>query len=57
MYSNTVIARSSYTFKEFVYGAKFKPMYHPNQEHSKTVLELGLLNAYEKVPMTLKPAL
>jgi inward rectifier potassium channel len=57
MYSNTVIARSSYTFKEFVYGAKFKPMYHPNQEHSKTVLELSLLNAYEKVPMTLKPAL
>jgi inward rectifier potassium channel len=57
MYSNTVIARSSYTFKEFVYGAKFKPMYHPNEEHSKTVLELSLLNAYEKVPMTLKPAI
>lgn len=56
MYSNTVIAKSSYTYKEFVYGAKFKPMYHPNEDHTKTILELNLLNAYEKVQMTVTPA-
>jgi inward rectifier potassium channel len=56
MYSNTVIARSSYTYREFVYGAKFKPMYHPNTDRSKTILELNRINSYEKKPMTLKPA-
>lgn len=56
MYSNTVIARSSYTYKEFIYGAKFKTMYHPNAEHTTTIMELDMINAYDKVAMTIKPA-
>ena len=27
-FANTVISRNSYTFEEFVYRAKFLPMYH-----------------------------
>ena len=27
MFSNTVVARTSYIFNELVFGAKFKPMY------------------------------
>lgn len=47
MFSNTVVARSSYTFREVVYGAKFLPMYHRNEEASKTILDLDKLNSFE----------
>jgi hypothetical protein len=30
-FSNTVVSRTSYTWEEFVFGAKFLPMYHPNE--------------------------
>jgi inward rectifier potassium channel len=46
MFSNTVVARSSYTFKEIVYGAKFEAMYHRNNSESATVLELEKLNSF-----------
>lgn len=51
MFSNTVVARSSYTFKEIVVGAKFNPMYHRNEEANKTILNLGKINSF--VPATL----
>ena len=47
-YSNTVVARTSYTNKEIVYGAKFKIMYHPDESKGKTVLQLDKLNEIEK---------
>jgi inward rectifier potassium channel len=46
MFSNTVVTRSSYTFKELVIGAKFVMMYHRNTENNKTVLDIGKLNSY-----------
>jgi inward rectifier potassium channel len=46
MFSNTVVARSSYTFKEIVYGAKFIPMYHRNEEANKTILDLEKINSF-----------
>ena len=46
MFSNTVVARSSYTFKEVVVGAKFIPMYHRDEKHNRTVLELEKLNSF-----------
>lgn len=46
MFSNTVVARSSYTFKEIVYGAKFNPMYHRNDEANATILDLEKLNSF-----------
>lgn len=47
MFSNVVVARTSYTFQELVIGAKFNPMYHRNKENSHTVLELGKINSYK----------
>ena len=49
MFSNTVAARTSYTLKELVIGAKFVPMYHRSAEHDKTILELDKLNSYNLV--------
>lgn len=46
-FSNTVIARSSYTFQELVFGAKFKPMFHPNQDQTGTTVHINRLNDYE----------
>jgi Inward rectifier potassium channel C-terminal domain/Ion channel len=46
MFSNTVVARSSYTFKELVWGAKFIPMYHRNEEDDATILDLEKLNSF-----------
>ncbi|MBC5864593.1 ion channel [Flavobacterium turcicum] len=49
MFSNTVATRTSYTFDEVVYGAKFDSMYTRNESNSKTILHLDLLNSYQKV--------
>ena len=49
MYSTVVSARTSYTFKEVIYGAKFKPMFSRSGDNSKTVLHLNLLNEFENV--------
>lgn len=49
MYSNTVAARTSYTFEEIIYGAKFETMYTRSNDDSKTVLHLDLLNHFKPV--------
>ncbi|MEO6730275.1 MAG: ion channel [Ferruginibacter sp.] len=49
MFSNTVIARSSYTLKEVVVGAKFIPMYHRDQVNKRTVLDLEKINRFNPV--------
>lgn len=49
MFSNTVIARSSYTMQEFVYGAKFIPMFHRDHDRDTTILDLDKLSLLEKV--------
>jgi inward rectifier potassium channel len=51
MFSNTVVARSSYIFQEVVVGVKFIPMYHRNEAANKTILDLEKLNSV--VPATL----
>ncbi len=48
-FANTVISRGSYIASEFVYGAKFLPMYHPNEDNTKTILKLDKLDAYEEM--------
>lgn len=50
-FSNNVVARSSYTAKEIVFGAKFKPMYYPNEQHNKTILDVSRLNEIEMVAL------
>lgn len=49
MFSTTVATRTSYTFEEIVYGAKFKPMYNRSEDNQSTVLDMGLLNAFNVV--------
>ncbi|RUT68882.1 Inward rectifier potassium channel Irk [Flavobacterium cupreum] len=47
MFSNTVAARTSYTFDEIIYDAKFKIMYNRSEDGSRTILHLDQLNQYE----------
>jgi len=51
MYSSTVTKRTSYTFDEVVYGAKFSSMYSKNESNTKTVLHLEKLNSFIKVKL------
>ena len=49
MFSTTVATSSSYTFSEFVYGAKFDLMYGENDDNTKTILHLDKLNSFSRV--------
>ena len=49
MFSNTVVARTSYTLREIVVGAKFVPMYHRDEANKKTVLDLEKINRFTPV--------
>lgn len=51
MYSTSVVKRSSYTFDEIVYGARFLPMFTRSKDNNKTVLHIDRLNQYEKVTL------
>jgi hypothetical protein len=51
MFSNTVAIRTSYTFEEVIYGAKFEPMYTRSTDKSKTILDLDKLNAFTNVTL------
>ncbi|MCA6447963.1 MAG: Inward rectifier potassium channel Irk, partial [Chitinophagaceae bacterium] len=50
-FSNTVISRTSYTADEFIYGAKFAPMFHPNENNTSTILHIDLLDSYIDAPL------
>jgi inward rectifier potassium channel len=49
VFSNVVMQRTSYTYKEIIWGAKFKPMYHESSDGTTTILELNKLNHFDKV--------
>lgn len=51
MFSTTVVKRSSYSFSEIVYGAKFLPMFSRNDNQNKTVLQIDKLNKHEKIKL------
>jgi inward rectifier potassium channel len=55
-YANNVVSRSSYTFNEFVYGARFDLMYEPGENNTSTLLHLNKLNSFhpEKLPVDLQ---
>jgi inward rectifier potassium channel len=56
MFSNTVVARSSYLFKEVVYGAKFLPMYHRAADANATMLDLSKLNSFNEADLSIAGA-
>jgi inward rectifier potassium channel len=47
MFSNVVAIRTSYTFDELVYGAKFIQMYEHSHDNTKTILHIDKLNVFE----------
>lgn len=51
IFSNQVMARTSYTAKEFVWGAKFQPMYRESADDTTTILELDKLNVFDRVEL------
>ena len=51
MFSNTVAIRTSYTFDEVIYGAKFTPMYIRSTDNDRTILNLDQLNVFNKVDL------
>lgn len=51
VFSNTVMQRTSYTFKELIWGGKFKPMYRESPNGATTIVELHNLNNYEKIAL------
>lgn len=54
-YASTVVARSSYTYHEFIYGAKFDMMYEPSEDKSTTLLHMDKIDHYheEKLPVSI----
>jgi inward rectifier potassium channel len=51
VFSNTVMARTSYIADEIVWGAKFRIMYYPSDDKTKTILDLGMINDYDKIDL------
>lgn len=49
MYSTNVVKRTSYTFAEVVYGAKFNLMFSRSEDDSKTILHIDKLNSFNRV--------
>jgi inward rectifier potassium channel len=45
VYSTTVIQRTSYTYDEIIFNAKFLPMYHESEDGKTTILELDKLSS------------
>lgn len=48
MFSNIVVARTSYTLNEVIIGAQFNPMYQRSKDENKTLLHLDKLNSMSK---------
>jgi inward rectifier potassium channel len=51
VFSNNVTRRTSYVSSEIVWGAKFRMMFHPNDDKSKTILSVNKLNEFDRVPL------
>jgi len=43
VFSNTVVERTSYISEEIIWGAKFRLMYHPSHDNTKTILDIARL--------------
>ncbi len=52
-FSNTVVARADYHASEIVWDAKFKPMFYPSDDKTKTIVNLQELDSIEYLETTL----
>nr|MBP9214845.1 Ion transport 2 domain protein [Chitinophagaceae bacterium] len=53
-FANTVISRNSYIADEFVFGAKFSPMYHADEMNKTTILDIDKLHDFEPVQLAVQ---
>ncbi len=53
-FSNTVVSRQSYNYEELIYGAKFVPMFHPNENNTTTILHIDELDNYVEAELPIK---
>lgn len=51
VYSNVVLQRTSYTYEEIKFNAKFIPMYRESDDGNTTIMELHKLNEYRDAPV------
>ncbi len=49
VYSNIVLQRTSYTYEEIKFNAKFVPMYRESDDGNTTIMELHKLNEFREV--------
>ncbi|MEP6928247.1 MAG: ion channel [Ginsengibacter sp.] len=56
MFSNIVVARTSYLFGEIHHGAKFEPMYERASTGDKTIIYLEKLNSFKQAPLNTSEA-
>jgi inward rectifier potassium channel len=49
LFSTQVATRTSYTFKEIVFGAKFLPMYTRSTDTTQTILHLDKINVFDSL--------
>lgn len=49
IFSNTVLARSSYTYAEIIFNARFVPMYTESEDGTTTLLHLNKLDEISRV--------
>jgi inward rectifier potassium channel len=49
VYSTAVIQRTSYTYEEIIFNAKFVTMYRESEDGKTTILELNKLSKYNKL--------
>lgn len=55
-FSNTVQQRTSYTYTQVIYGAKFQPMFERDRSGKYTLLELDKINEYREASVN-EPAI
>jgi len=51
-YSSSVLQRTSYTYDEIIFDAKFVQMYRESEDGKTTIVELDKLNEYKQVSIT-----
>lgn len=56
MFSNIVVARTSYLFGEIHHGAKFEPMYERASTGDKTIIYLEKLNSFKQASLNTSEA-
>ena len=49
VYSNIVLQRTSYTYQEVKFKAKFVPMYRESEDGNTTIVEIGKLNDFKEL--------